>query len=108
MSARRAPAPCRTWPAGSRSRWATASSPWRTPTRPGSAAADKTAGGDGRPARRDRAGAPGPRRAARLSAVQALYQMNLSQVDVETLIGEFVGHRLGREIDGQSYGQPDT
>jgi len=71
------------------------------------AAADKTAGGDGRPARRDRAGAPGPRRAARLSAVQALYQMNLSQVDVETLIGEFVGHRLGREIDGQSYGQPD-
>ncbi|MEX2009260.1 MAG: transcription antitermination factor NusB [Dongiaceae bacterium] len=63
--------------------------------------ADKT----GAPRRRP--GGPSPRRAARLSAVQALYQMNLSQIDVETVIGEFVGHRLGREIDGESYGQPD-
>lgn len=37
------------------------------------------------------------RRAARLGAVQALYQMELSGEDAETVAQEFVEHRLGRE-----------
>lgn len=38
-----------------------------------------------------------PRRAARLNAIQALYQMELSGGDSETIAQEFVDHRLGRE-----------
>lgn len=37
------------------------------------------------------------RSAARLLAVQALYQMDLTGVSVETVIEEFVTYRLGRE-----------
>ncbi|HEY0107763.1 MAG TPA: transcription antitermination factor NusB [Rhizomicrobium sp.] len=37
------------------------------------------------------------RRAARLAAVQALYQMELTGEDAETVNLEFVEHRLGRE-----------
>jgi N utilization substance protein B len=37
------------------------------------------------------------RRAARLGAVQALYQMELSGDDAESVAQEFVDHRLGRE-----------
>ncbi len=37
------------------------------------------------------------RRAARLAAVQALYQMELTGEDAETVNHEFVEHRLGRE-----------
>jgi transcription antitermination protein NusB len=37
------------------------------------------------------------RHAARLSAVQALYQMELTGEDAETVNLEFVEHRLGRE-----------
>ena len=38
-----------------------------------------------------------PRRAARLNAVQALYQMELAGEDAETVAAEFIDHRLGRE-----------
>ena len=41
------------------------------------------------------------RSAARLAAVQALYQMEMSGTGVETIIREFSEHRLGREIDGE-------
>jgi N utilization substance protein B len=38
-----------------------------------------------------------PRRAARLAAVQALYQMELNGDDAESVTAEFIDHRLGRE-----------
>lgn len=43
------------------------------------------------------------RKAARLAATQALYQIDVSTTGVETVIGEFVEHRLGEEIDGVRY-----
>lgn len=42
------------------------------------------------------------RRAARLAAVQALYQIELSGVAPDLVVSEFVAHRLGRSIDGES------
>jgi transcription antitermination protein NusB len=45
---------------------------------------------------------------ARLAAVQALYQLELNPGrGADAAIGEFVHHRLGREIDGESYGEAD-
>ena len=45
---------------------------------------------------------------ARLAAVQALYQLELNPGrGAEAVIGEFVHHRLGREIDGDVYGEAD-
>ena len=49
----------------------------------------------------------GRRSAARLNAVQALYQIEQSAADPEHTIEEFVTHRLGREIDGERYVEPD-
>lgn len=43
------------------------------------------------------------RSAARLAAVQALYQIELGQVASETVIGEFVRFRIGQELDGDIY-----
>ncbi len=43
------------------------------------------------------------RSAARLAAVQALYQMDLAGTPSETVIGEFVRHRFGQDIDGDAY-----
>jgi len=39
------------------------------------------------------------RRAARLAAVQALYQLNMNDVAPAVVIAEFVGHRLERHAD---------
>ena len=53
---------------------------------------------------------PGGRRrsVARLGAIQALYQLALNPgLGPETVIGEFRNHRLGREIDGEVYGEAD-
>ena len=47
------------------------------------------------------------RSVARLAAVQALYQIDLSGTPAEQVIGEFLKHRLGREIDGERYGEAD-
>lgn len=44
-----------------------------------------------------------PRSAARLAAVQALYQMELAQTDVNTVVAEFSLHRFGQEVDGAFY-----
>ena len=45
---------------------------------------------------------------ARLAAVQALYQLELNPgLGAEAVIGEFIHHRLGREIDGDVYGEAD-
>ena len=48
------------------------------------------------------------RSAARLAAVQALYQLELGGGPVEAVITEFVRHRLGREIEGANYGDADA
>jgi N utilization substance protein B len=45
--------------------------------------------------------------AARLGAVQALYQMDMSQTPLETVIEEFAHHRLGHEIEGDQFHQAD-
>lgn len=43
------------------------------------------------------------RKAARLAAVQALYQIDLAGTNPETVLGEFIKHRIGQEIDGERY-----
>jgi N utilization substance protein B len=48
------------------------------------------------------------RSVARLGAVQALYQLALNPgLGADSVVGEFVHHRLGREIDGETYGEAD-
>ncbi|MSO74080.1 MAG: transcription antitermination factor NusB [Alphaproteobacteria bacterium] len=41
------------------------------------------------------------RRAARLAAVQALYQIEIAATTPASVIAEFVAHRLNRSIDGE-------
>lgn len=48
------------------------------------------------------------RRAARLGAVQALYQMDLGGTLSEDVIDEFITHRLGQEIEGTQYPEADV
>jgi len=67
-----------------------------------SAAAHEVEGGAGRQ------GGISRRRVARLAAVQALYQLELNPgLGAEAVIREFVRDRLGREIDGDLYGEAD-
>ena len=47
------------------------------------------------------------RRAARLAAIQALYQMELTGVDAETVAEEFAAYRFGREPEMLALGEPD-
>jgi len=54
------------------------------------------------------AGGSRKRSVARLAAVQALYQIDLSGAKPDTVVAEFLRHRLGREIDGDNYGEADT
>ncbi len=57
-----------------------------------------------------RRGGPPPtarRSAARLAAVQALYQLSLNAGPVNQVIGEFRAHRLGRTLDGDDYVEAD-
>lgn len=43
------------------------------------------------------------RSAARLAAIQALYQMDMTSIDSPRVIAEFEAHRLGKEIEGSQY-----
>ena len=43
------------------------------------------------------------RSAARLAAVQALYQMDMTGIDLTDVIAEFETHRLGKEVEGYQY-----
>jgi N utilization substance protein B len=43
------------------------------------------------------------RSAARLAAVQALYQMDMTGIDLADVIAEFETHRLGKEIEDCQY-----
>ncbi|WP_438617143.1 transcription antitermination factor NusB [Oryzifoliimicrobium ureilyticus] len=47
------------------------------------------------------------RGAARLAAVQALYQMDISGAGVLEIVAEYEAHRLGQEIDGETYLKAD-
>jgi N utilization substance protein B len=56
-----------------------------------------------------RHGAPRRRSLARLAAVQALYQLEINRdLKPEAVVAEFAHHRLGREIDGDLYGEADV
>jgi N utilization substance protein B len=59
--------------------------------------------------RRRRAGpsAKARRTAARLAAVQVLYQMDLVGVAPRVALGEFATHRVGQDLDGDRYVEPD-
>ena len=48
------------------------------------------------------------RSAARLAAVQALYQMEISGTGWEVVRREFEDHRLGAEIEGDQYREADV
>ena len=43
------------------------------------------------------------RGAARLAAVQALYQMDIGRQSLEDTLAQFNAHHLGREIEGEQY-----
>ncbi|MDO9416005.1 transcription antitermination factor NusB [Pararhizobium sp.] len=48
------------------------------------------------------------RGAARLAAVQALYQMDVGGTGVLEVVAEYETHRLGQEIDGETYLKADA
>ncbi|HEY5082645.1 MAG TPA: transcription antitermination factor NusB [Bauldia sp.] len=48
------------------------------------------------------------RGAARLAAVQALYQMDLGGATLPDIVAEFETHRLGKEVDGDQYRDADA
>ena len=52
--------------------------------------------------------AGGRRSAARLGAVQALYQIDMAKGSPELTIAEFIDHRLGKEIEGEQYNDADA
>ena len=43
------------------------------------------------------------RSAARLAAVQALYQMDLAATGLNEILAEFESHWIGREVEGEQY-----
>ncbi|HMO67411.1 MAG TPA: transcription antitermination factor NusB [Novosphingobium sp.] len=51
---------------------------------------------------------PQARAAARLAAVQALYQYQMEHTPLAQLLDEFHQHRLGAEIDDDRYAQAET
>ena len=51
---------------------------------------------------------PGRQRsAARLAAVQALYQIEIAGAEIEQVIAEFAGERLDEKVDGVQLAKPD-
>ncbi|UJW73270.1 transcription antitermination factor NusB [Rhizobium sp. SL42] len=48
------------------------------------------------------------RGAARLAAVQALYQMDIGGTGVLEVVAEYEAHRLGQEVDGDTYLKADA
>ncbi|MTH97764.1 transcription antitermination factor NusB [Roseibium sp. RKSG952] len=44
---------------------------------------------------------------ARLAAVQALYQMDVAEAPLSSVISEFTAFRLGKELDGEQYRDAD-
>jgi N utilization substance protein B len=52
---------------------------------------------DGAPRKANRRGA------ARLAAVQALYQMDVAGTGLDAILAEFESHWIGREVEGEQY-----
>ncbi len=50
---------------------------------------------------------PGGRKAARLAAVQALYQIELTGLAPDRVLREFASHGLAQSIEESAYGRPD-
>jgi N utilization substance protein B len=48
------------------------------------------------------------RTAARLAAVQVLYQMRLNNQDAKSAVREYISHRSGFNLDGDVYVPPDA
>ncbi len=48
------------------------------------------------------------RSAARLAAVQALYQMHMDKISIARLLAEFHAHRLGAEIEEVQYAEAEV
>lgn len=48
-------------------------------------------------------GTANQRGAARLAAVQALYQMDVGGVSLEDTLAQFSAHHLGKEVEGEQY-----
>jgi N utilization substance protein B len=48
------------------------------------------------------------RSAARLAAVQALYQMDIAGTPLSEILAEFESHWLGREVEGDSYPEAEA
>lgn len=48
------------------------------------------------------------RSAARLAAVQALYQMDIAGAGLDSVIAEYETYRIGQEIDGERYVAADS
>jgi N utilization substance protein B len=48
------------------------------------------------------------RRTARLKAVQALYQIAMTEAAPDTVVTEFVAHRLKETVDGDALPEPDA
>lgn len=48
------------------------------------------------------------RSAARLGAVQALYQMDMVGTELDDIVDEFVHHRFGQEIEGETFPAADV
>jgi N utilization substance protein B len=57
----------------------------------------------GRSPQPKRARKANPRGAARLAAVQALYQMDIAGSGLYEILAQFESHWLGREVDGTQY-----
>lgn len=51
---------------------------------------------------------PKARTAARLGAVQALYQMDVASTPLDDVVEEFIEHRLGQDIEGVDVGEADA
>jgi N utilization substance protein B len=60
------------------------------------------------PARTTAAEARRMRSAARFYAVQALFQMEAAEAGLEAVLEEFETHRMGAEIEGATYREPDV
>ncbi|TDT92521.1 MULTISPECIES: transcription antitermination factor NusB [Azorhizobium] len=55
----------------------------------------------------DQVSKPMRKSAARLAAVQALYQMDIAGTPVNEILAEFETHWLGREVEGDVYPEAD-
>lgn len=61
-----------------------------------------------KPAVKKTEGSPKARKtAARLAAVQVLYQMRLNNQDAQSAMREYISHRSGFDLDGDVYVPPD-